>query len=571
MSKIVVVLAAPLALLGSSPGDIPFDWSGQWGASHSYGFSSWGIGFHRPPLHFDGNFLEWSNRFRFPSNAARDGVSEDGSLSTSIRYRKGDYGLDELSLDFLSHPSSNRTTRFRALKRNFEDYHGIFDPMDRPGGTVQQNYRFDSESSGGEGEKWQIATALFLTTAGIPRLNMQWEQGAERRDKILMAGSSYRGKTGSIKYRLEGSSFLEQFQNRKIVEEIAVWSADLYSHRIHAVGELPVQKGFSLFFSGTGRSAAVSSDTLGNQWQSYLGAAAGLRIHASLLENRAAIGASRVSSGETAITAQGHFNLKGHEKELFLAFKRDLQPLPFQFTSNPFLYARDNFSHTAYPRVHPDSTAKVPTRTVLKAGASGGGNRIAGELILFVSQTSPHSYFEKIFQSEEELPVFGLKSERTSRARGIIWKANVNYFRDWTISAKGKTMLDGDPGWGYLFRNDNKVELRFREKLFWGRVNAGLNLSAHYWSGRTAYDWDPILHMGFTETGPRDVQESVAILSAEFKAVIQSVELSYVLTNLQYVMERASGEIVAHTFSPSLLFPPAGRLVYFSVDWYFGN
>tara|TARA_Y100000590_G_scaffold344091_2_gene393402 strand:- start:20704 stop:22407 length:1704 start_codon:yes stop_codon:yes gene_type:complete len=567
----MVITVLPLTLLGSSPGEIPFDWSGQWGTSHSYGFSSWGIGFHRSPLHFDGNFVEWPNRFRFSSPAVRDGMSEDGSLSTSINYRKGDYGLDELSLDFLSHLSPNRTTRFRAFKRNFEDYHGIFDPMDRPGGTVQQNYRFDSESSGGRGDKWQIATALFLTTGGVPRWNMQWERGAERRDKILTAGASYSGKTGSMKYRLEGSSFLEQFRNRKMVEEITVWSADLYSHRIHALGELPVQKGFSFFFSGTGRSAAVSSDTLGNQWQSYLGAAAGLRIHSSSLENRAAIGASRVSSGETAITAQGHFRLKGREKSLFLTFKRDLQLLPLQFTSRAFMYARDSFSHIAYPRVRPDSTARVPTRTVFRAGASAaGGDRVAGELTLFVSQISPHHYFEKIVQSDG-LHVLGLNSERTSRARGIIWKGSVNYFRDWTILAQGKSMLDGQPGWGYLFRHDNRVELRFHEKLFWGRLDAGVNLSAHYWSGRTAYDWDPILNMGFTETGPRDVQESVGILSAEFKAVIQSVELSYVMTNLQYLIERASGEIVAHTFSPSPLFPPAGRLVYFKVGWYFSN
>ena len=566
----MTVMAVPLAVFGVSPGEIPFDWSGQWGAIHSYGFSGWGMDSYQSPLHFNGNIAQWPRRYRFPSSAQKDDGGEDEPFRTSFAYRQGDYGLDELSLDLQSRPGPKRATRFRAMKRNFEDYHGLLDPVNKPGGTVQQNYRFDSESQNTKGEKWQVGSALFLTTGGVPYWNSQWERGGERRDKILAAGAAYSGKAGSVKLRLEGSSFLQQYRNRRMVEGLTTWSADLFSHRLHAIGELPVQKRFSLFFSATGRTAAVSSDTVGNQQQSYAGVAAGLRIHSSALENRAAIGAARVSSGETAVTVRGHFRLKGEGRALFLSFKRDLQPLPFQFTGRPFMYVPDSFAPTMVPRVRPDSTAAVPTRTVIRAGVSAGGRRASGEATLFVSQSSPHHYFEDVRQIDY-LGTLSLRSERTTRATGIVWKGSVNYFRDWTVSAQGISIPDGDPGWGHFFRHDTKVELGFREKLFKGRVDARVNLFANQWSGRTAFDWDPILNMGFWRTEPQEAQQSVGILSAELKAVIQTIELSYVMTNLQYVMEKSSGGTTPHTFSPSTFFPPAGRLAYFSIRWRLAN
>ncbi|MEE2877313.1 MAG: hypothetical protein VX822_05995 [Candidatus Neomarinimicrobiota bacterium] len=568
--RFMVIVLVPLAVFGYSPGEIPFDWSGQWGGMHRYGFSGWGTDFYHSPIHFDGNFVQWPKRHQFPFPVEREGMDSDESLRSFFNYRQGDYGLDELSLDLLSRSKPRRFTRFRALKRNFEDYHGLFDPLNKPGGTVQQNYRFDSESENKNGEKWRIASAIFLTTGGVPLWNGNWERGAERRDKILASGAAYSGKAGSIKYRLEGSSFIQRFRNRRILEEVSGWSADLFSHRIHAIGELPVRKGFSLFVSGKGRTGAVSSDTLGNQWQSFTGIAGGVRIYASTLENRTAMGVSRVSTGETAVNFQGHFRLKGEGKALFLDFRRDLQPLPFQFTGRSFMYAPDYFTPTMVPRIRPDSTAAVPTRTVIRAGASTGGKRASGEMILFVSQTSPNHYFERIFQLEG-LSTLSIKSEQTSQTAGIIWKGRINYFRDWAVISQGISFPNSDPGWGYFFRHDAKVEHRFRERLFRGRLDARLNLSANFWGGRTAYDWDPILKMGFTDTEPREVQDSMVIFTAEFKAVIQSIELSYVMTNLQYVIDKASGHSSPHTFSPSFLFPPAGRLAYFSFSWHLAN
>ena len=96
-------------------------------------------------------------------------------------------------------------------------------------------------------------------------------------------------------------------------------------------------------------------------------------------------------------------------------------------------------------------------------------------------------------------------------------------------------------------------------------MDARINLSFNYWSGRTSFVWDPILNMGYTDVTTARSHNTAGIITAEFKAVISSVEISYVLTNVQYVMESASGGSPGTTFSASPLFPPAGRLAYFSV------
>ena len=554
-----------LRAYGFPAGVVPFDWSGQWGLVHRYGFSGWGVERVVSPLHFDGNFAHWPARYRFPFLSSIDSDENELGLNTSLWYRTGDYSLDELSLDILSKSPERRFTRFRALKKNFEDYHGLLDPLARPGGTVQQNYRFDHVTGNSKGGRWQIASAFYLTTDAIPYGSYGiWEKGAERSEKIISNGLSYSGNRGNVKYKVEGSSFLQRYRITRLLEDVTQWSADLMSNRLHAIGEMPVRKGFSLFLSGTGRGSVVSSDTLGNQSLSFIGVSGGVHMRASDLESRAGMGVSAVFPGEMAPNFQGHFRLKRGKSELFLDLKHNLQPLPFQFTGRPFLFVPDSFTPTMVPTVRPDSSATMPTRTVMRIGAEMRWDRASGEVTLFASQATPHHYFESTTEIAG-IKMIRLNRDQISKVTGAMWGSRINYFRDWVLSLRGISLLGSESGWGNLFDHQGEMALHFREHLFQKRMDARINLSFNYWSGRTSFIWDPILNLGYSNATTTPSRNTAGIITAEFKAVISSVEISYVLTNVQYIMESASGGSSGTTFSASPLFPPAGRLAYFSV------
>ena len=563
--SVITLIVSLLRADGFTTGEVPFEWSGQWGLVQRYGLSGWGVERVTPPLHFDGNFAHWPARYRFPFLSGIDLEGSEPGFNTSLWYRTGDYNLDELSLDILSKASEKRYTRFRALKKNFEDYHGLLDPLARPGGTIQQNYRFDHVTGKSKGGQWKVASAFYLTTDAIPYGAYGiWEKGAERSEKIISNGISYDGNRESVKYRVEGSSFLQRYRTKRLLEGVTQWSADLMSNRLHAIGEMPVRKGFSLFLSGTGRMSVFNSDSLGNQSLSFMGISGGIRMRASALESRAGMGISAVSPGEMTPNFHGHFRLKREKSELFLDLRHNLFPLPFQFTGRPFLFVPDSFTPTMVPAVRPDSGATVPTRTVMRAGAEMRWGRASGEVTLFASQATPHHYFESTTEIAG-IKMIRLNSDQVLKVTGAMWDSRINYFRDWFLSLRGISLFGSESGWGNLFDHQGEMALRFREHLFQKRMDARINLSFNYWSDRTSFVWDPILNMGYTDVTNARPHNTVGIITAEFKAVISSVEISYVLTNVQYVMESASGGNPGTTFSASPLFPPAGRLAYFSV------
>ena len=98
-------------------------------------------------------------------------------------------------------------------------------------------------------------------------------------------------------------------------------------------------------------------------------------------------------------------------------------------------------------------------------------------------------------------------------------------------------------------------------------MDARLNLTYNRWLGRTYFEWDPVLNMGYNYLDRPEIRNSMGVFSAEFSVVIRSVEFSYVMKNLEYALE--STEI--NTFSPTQVFPPAHRLAYLSVKWKLTN
>ena len=98
-------------------------------------------------------------------------------------------------------------------------------------------------------------------------------------------------------------------------------------------------------------------------------------------------------------------------------------------------------------------------------------------------------------------------------------------------------------------------------------MDARLNLTYNRWLGRTYFEWDPVLNMGYNYLDRPEIRNSMGVFSAEFSVVIRSVEFSYVMKNLEYALESTP----INTFSPTQFFPPAHRLAYLSVKWKLTN
>jgi len=112
--------------LGNS--DLPFEWSGQWGISQTYGFSYWAGDWQIEGLTFDGNFSHWHQRYLIPFYETVDSSGRDSTSTSELWYRRGDYNLDEFAFQFRSHDSRKRRVNIKAMKRNYDDWHGLLGP-----------------------------------------------------------------------------------------------------------------------------------------------------------------------------------------------------------------------------------------------------------------------------------------------------------------------------------------------------------------------------------------------------------------------------------------------------------
>ncbi len=562
-SSILFILLLNNIVLSYSPGEVPFEWSGQWGLSQKYGLSYWGMENYQFPLYIDGNFLNWNRRYQFPFPNKIEDFDEEKKFNSSFVYRQGDYSLDELSFDLQSRSNPNSYTRFRALKRNFEDYHGSLDLEVNPGGTIQQNYRLDSQIKDKKGGLWNISSAVYFTTGGVPVWDeVIWSRGLERKDKIILAGTNYRGSFGEIKYSIEGSTFLQKLINRKRMEGISAWSINFLSNRFNAIAQLPIKDKIFAFLSLTGRQKAVNSDTLGNQRQTYISILGGIRINSKKLENKIGIGVTALTNGVKTTTFNGNLTLHYRKNQIFLNIKHDFLPLPFQFTGKEYMYVPDYFTPTLIPTIRPNSNIETPTLSLIRSGILRNGDLFSSKAILFVSQKSPNHYFENINQFND-VSIIQVISSQTSFSSGLLLSGKLNYLRDWIISFHGKSFFQNNLGWENFFKHEQQLSLFFREKLFNGRLDAKLNLTYNRWSGRTSFEWDPVLNMGYNYFGSSKIRNSIGLITAEFSVLVRSVEFSYAIKNLEYALDSTA----INTFSPSQFFPPAHRLAYLSVKW----
>ncbi|MFQ6673642.1 MAG: hypothetical protein ACE5GH_02510 [Fidelibacterota bacterium] len=583
------LLALPIALSGShfgmslstsdtgTVGVLPFDWSGQWGITHRYGFSGWGIDTEDGPLFLDGNFAHWPQRYAFPF---KDGPLPEGGeegIESSIWYRRGDYLLDEFAFDVDVRDARARTTRFQALKRNFDDRFGLLGPTAflGAGGTIQQNYRLTVSIPSGKREEWRFGAAFYKTSDAIPVLSQGvWQKGAFRIDRILANGLSYTKRGDRVDVQLRASAFAQQLKVKGGVASPG-WRADLLSYRVYERSDIAMGGTSHLFVEGAAKQSHVSSDTLGNDSRLTLWGLTGLKDERGGVEYHVGIGAGYVSPDDGALLYHGQVQYSRGATHLYGVLSRRLAAVPFQLSGRPFLHARDPLSGRPFPRIHPDSSAVSQIRSLRGVGAEWRLRRLRLQLEVFQSEAAPHFILER--QEELELPD-QISLTRTSRsaAIGVQWEGSANYFRNWWVGARGVSFPNNPEGWGNGIRHEVTLALRFQEFLFRRNLDARTRVWFDFWLGRNGFVWDPILSLGYYDPKNSYPRDATGVLNVEFKGIVSTFEISFTMLNVLYAGRDLLRTALGDTFSDkdliltaSPLFPSSGRLAFVTVRWKF--
>lgn len=576
----MIVLLTACSLHGqvdSGIGTAPFDWSGQGGLYHRYGFPGWGNAIDSGPLFLDGNFAHWPKRYAFPFKVSAKTPDEDQSfVNSSLWYRKGDYALDEFAFEIDFEGADDRSSVFQALKRNFDDRFRILGPtaFTGGGGTIQQNYRMMLNRPRKRGDNLQFQAAHFKTTEAIPtRLNSSWQKGALKRDQITTAGLRYTGQAGSLKYRLTAGSFSQRLNIRSL-SEAPQWRGDLLLQRLTLeVGrELNLQT--TVFASVSGSYRAISSDSLGSQTRTGITGEVGIRGRSGRLNHRFGIGGTGYRGHGTSVRYRLESEYAAGKVRLHGGAEHDLSLLPFQFSGRQFLFEPDFFTPTRIPTLRPDSSAVSQIRTLIKVGAAYELKKMKLEALYFVSQAAPHYFFERS-QIVEGGEITALVKSSSDQIRGVSWSATINYFRNWRLFGKGISFIDLKDGWGIGVKNRANAGLTVEEKLFKGRLDARVKLWADVWAGRDRFVWDPILSLGYYNYEVSNLTDLTAVFNVRFTGVISNFELSYTMINLLYigwarlksVHSSFTEDEVTAAVSP--LLPAAGGLTYFTFRWNF--
>ena len=574
---LILVMTRSMSAQVSGVGTVPFDWSGQSGIYHRYGFLGWGSETDLGPLFLDGNFAHWPKRYAFPFRVENNKTDEDlPFVNSSLWYKKGDYALDEFAFEIDFEGVDDRSTVFQALKRNFDDRFGIIGPSTYTGGggTIQQNYRLMLNRPRTSGDRLQMQTAYFKTSEAVPvSSDLTWVKGALRSDQIITVAVRYMGQSAGLKYRLTAGSFSQRLKINSL-SDAPQWRADLLSQRFSAEVSRELNRQAILFASTAASYRAISSDSLGNQARTGFTAELGLRGQSGRLSHRAGIGSTGYFGyGTSAIFrfeseyAVGYFRLYGGARQ-------DLYLLPFQFSGRQFLFVPDLFYPAKIPTLRPDSSAVSQVRTLVRIGAVYEVKRVQLETRYFISQAAPHYYFEKS-HVEEGSEITALMENTSDRIPGMAWSARVNYFRDWWLFSRGVTLLNQKKGWGIGVKHQVNAGLAVNEKLFKEKLDARVKLWADVWAGRDRLVWDPILNLGYYNYEDSGLPDATTVVNVQFTAVISNFEISYTMVNLLYIgwlrlkSVNASFSEEQVTSSVSPLLPAAGGLTYLTFRWNF--
>lgn len=564
----------------SVTGILPFDWSGHWGITHSYGFPGWGQDFRNAPVMFDGNYAHWPRRYAFPIFDSPQTIKEKSMVQSALWYRRGDFNLDELALDVQYDREGPHTSRFQALKRNFDDQYGLLGPTRFPGagGTIQQNYRLMVSIPDNTRGEWRLSTAYFKTTDAIPFPEGQvWNKGGTRLETIQSHGIGF--SRGGL--RVDASAFSQRLRTRSLTE-IPAWAADLIAYRFGLVFDDSLSPGAKRFLRGSAKYSAISSDELGNQSRVELSGSAGLEQQSHSHRYAIALGGVHIRRDRLALQVEGGFDRKvSSSARMFFTLHHSLHSLPFQFSGKSRLWYADS-PPAMFNAVWPEPSAISQQRTIARLGLDHQSSRLAAKAGVFGAWAHPHYYFENrviTTYAMERGSSLMVMDESTDGTDGIFWRGRLNYFRQWWMEVSGLSFFENRPGWGYGVQHEAAAALSFREFLFSGRLDLRVKLWGNVWGGRRSFVWDPGLGLGYEDY--RDVGELfpldfTGVVNVRFEAVVSTLDIAFTMVNLLYagrnLIQTLTGtEISADqlTLAATPMFPAPGRLAFLEFSWRF--
>lgn len=560
-----------------SIGILAFDWSGHLGIYHRYGFPGWGSDIDEESLFIDGNFAHWPGRYAFPFKKRLLETGDEPGVRSSVWYRTGDYFLDEFAFDINFKDEGFRSTRFQALKRNFEDQYGLFGPVGQPGGTIQQNYRLSLQVPNDLNGKWNLSSAYFKTTDVIPTQSDQgWAKGVSRLDRILTNSLSYKREGDRVKSLFDFSAFSQRLKMKALLDA-PEWGADLITYRIRSASKYLLDEQRQRFYEVSGKYSALSSDSLGNQSRIVFSGVGGFQKQMGGFEYNVGLGGAFVSPDRSGLIldAAMNYSLTG-SNTFFFKVNHSLNPLPFQFSGRRINWYPD-FPPDQYNSVKPNSTAISQERTIVQLGTAYLSSRTEIQIRFFTARGAPHYYFENgLFVDSPygyDLVLMKMSSDNVS---GVSWHGEINYFRNWRLAGDGISLFKNKKGWGNGIQHEGTVALTFQELLFRERLDMRLKVWTNFWIGRNRYIWDPIVSLGYFEYNDVYSQDATGMLNIEFKGIISSFEVSYTMMNVLFagrtVIRNLLGNSITDeqlSFSATPFLPPLGRLAYIAVKWNF--
>ena len=550
-----ILISFTFSQVSESKGYLPFDWSGQNGIYHRYGFLGWWEDAYDNPLTFDGTFSNWIPRYEFPFGNNSERSEKESGIESSIWYRKGDYYLDEFAFDVNFHNIGGKNYSLQALKRNFEDQYGLTGPVENYGGTVQQNYKIHIKLPQKDGAEWNIGSAYYKTTDAIPTLSLLvWEKGFARQDRIIANGVSYQKEGESLQIFQNLSAFSQRLKLKSYGDNSG-WSVDLLSYWSQSGFEYHLDERKSLLGNAIIKYSALSSNSFGSSDGIEGVISFGMKQSSDNLGCQISSGIGFIQPNEVGFIYHVSGDWVTPWFTFFFDIDHTLSATPLQMT---------NLKMGGFT---PDESAISEKQTVAKLGIHKQSNRSMLKAEIFYSRVAPHYFYSELSDSN-----IVLTKKSSDAIQGITLHGKLNYFRNWWLTTDGISIINNKEGWGSGVQHQGTVSLTFQEYLFQHHLDARIRIWSNFWIGRNSYIWDPVVYAGYNSYRDIDLQNAAGVLNAEFKGVISNFEISYTMINILYAFRsllESTFEDEQLTLSTTPLLPSPGRLFYITIQWNF--
>lgn len=543
----------PLQQQGAQLGQgiLPFDWSGQVGISHHFGFSDLGEDLEVGALILDGSIMSWPYRTAIPFTLNED-ISKGNH--SKIVYRWGDYSLNEFGVDLIT-ADNKSTSRLTGFKRNFDSQ--LMGPNQYTAGTIQQNYLFDYRIQPDSTLHWTVGVGYFKTNQSLPVLHLgSWSRGASFKDEVLGVGVVREKTTPSRYSRWQLATSGQRFALISTTDVLS-WKADILGYRLRYSSEKTLSQRSSLLVSTDVDFTTIDGNGFTNPTTITAEFLSGIKRDNQqrilLLAGLGFVGPDNyglnLTSSVTASVRTFIFSVSLHTWLAALP--------PVMFGSNMGNIASDKF-------------ATSQRRTLLKLDIEKKIDDRAQQVTFFASAANPFYYFESLSND-----TINLVSSRTDILTGISWSIKQRIFREWYLKLRGTSFTGNPIGWGNGIQHEGYVSLEAREQFFRGNLDIQSRLWLNYWSGRNDYVWDPLQNIGYQKAGTVYNPEATAILNAQFTAIISGFELSYTIVNVFFAARSLVESVLGNfqdeeiTLTPSPYYLPPTRMVYLSIRWQF--